>query len=80
MLQKLKRCQIFFDLIGYGGNIAYYINEDKIYCDIALQVSPACYLGYIQLEYCLEGDSYHVDDMRFCTYSDNQIKYIEKNK
>ena len=77
---EIETLSNLFDLIGYGGNIAYYINEDKIYCDIALQVSPACYLGYIQLEYCLEGDSYHVDDMRFCTYSDNQIKYIEKNK
>ena len=67
-----------FDRLSYGENITFFIENNTIYCDVALQFSPACFLGYIRLEYFFNGESYIISKMEFEEYSDNTIPYEEK--
>ena len=67
-----------FDQLGYGENVTFFIENNTIYCDVALQFSPACFLGYIRLEYLFNGESYIISKMEFREYSDNKIPYEEK--
>lgn len=63
--------------IGYGGIVKYYVEDDRICCDMHLHISPACNLGYIKLQYELTEEGYEIADMKFKVYEDNRIEYTE---
>lgn len=76
-LNGIESSSNLYPEIGYGGIVKYYVEDDRICCDIHLHISPACNLGYIKLQYELTEEGYEIADMKFKVYEDNRIEYTE---
>lgn len=67
------------EMVGYGEHILYFIEDDILYCDLALTYSPSSIFGAMRLTYTLTEEGYKVCDMEFEAYSDNKISFVEED-
>lgn len=65
----------YYEKAGYGGIIKYYLEEETIFSEISIHISPTLNLGYVIMKYSFEEDQYKITDMNFYLYDDNHIPY-----
>lgn len=64
-VSSLENPEMFFDALSYEGNVKYFIANDTLFCDLAIQFSPMGFLGTVRLEYELTEDGYRVKKTTF---------------
>ena len=65
----------YYEKAGYGGIIKYYLEDETIFSEISIHISPTLNLGYVIMKYSFEEDQYKITDMKFFLYDDNRIPY-----
>lgn len=65
----------YYEKAGYGGSIKYYLEDETIFSEISIHISPTLNLGYVIMKYSFEEDQYKITDMKFYLYDDNRIPY-----
>ena len=65
----------YYEKAGYGGIIKYYLEDETIFSEISIHISPTLNLGYVIMKYSFEEDQYKITDMKFYLYDDNRIPY-----
>lgn len=64
-VSSLENPEMLFDTLSYEGNVKYFIENDTLFCDLAIQFSPMGFLGTVRLEYELTEYGYRVKEMSF---------------
>lgn len=69
----------YYEKAGYGGIIKYYLEEETIFSEVHIHISPTLNLGYVIMKYSFEENQYKITDMKFYLYDDNRIPYRTVN-
>lgn len=56
---------IWFDNVGFGSEIYWKIERNKLYADVGAQVSPAGYIGVINIEYIFNNNKFIMKNIKF---------------